>query len=586
MARTRTLAATVTTSIVVLFGLELLRVMFSSLDFVLVDAGGASPLLAGAVAVVIGLFGTVGVTLRRSPLRGVALLVGSRLAVQIFSTPVVDLWWSVVGVAVFAALVPTLAHDAVGVLSGVIADRGIMGALGTVDLTLQRGVWPVVVVVGIGVAAVWRATPVPPDDRTGAGRALLGLGPWIALELLVFGNIGFAGSVTGWSLPGAALLTTAGGLVGLVTLYAVSGRCRAASPLAAFALTAAALAMPFVSGTWAAAVILVGSITAVMLLPSLLQSDGWGGVFWMVGGILMLFAYFAPFNYPLGYRSAAVLPVAAGLIAAASLYSDSPVLLRRSWGWLGGVVVFALLPFVVGTSPAPNSSSSDAVRVMTYNLHQGFAVDGRFSLEEIAAVIEESGADVVALQEVSRGWVTDGEVDMAAWLSRRLGMFFVAGPTADRQWGNAVLSRNPIVSFEVHPLPRPDQPLRRGYIDAMIELGDTDLRVLVTHFDHVDGHDDVRAEEARALVAAWRESPRTVVAGDLNSTPDDEAIQILRSSGLVDAGVTGAMATSPADDPRRRIDYVWMSPDIRFEDVGVIETTVSDHLPVVVGIDL
>ena len=75
---------------------------------------------------------------------------------------------------------------------------------------------------------------------------------------------------------------------------------------------------------------------------------------------------------------------------------------------------------------------------MTYNLHSAYNSQGRQDLEAIAQVIEESGADVVALQEVSRGWLIDGSTDMAGWLSRRLGMPILFRGTTDPVWGNAI----------------------------------------------------------------------------------------------------------------------------------------------------
>jgi hypothetical protein len=52
---------------------------------------------------------------------------------------------------------------------------------------------------------------------------------------------------------------------------------------------------------------------------------------------------------------------------------------------------------------------------------------------------------------------------MLAWLQRRLRMPYArfAG-ASDALWGNAVLSRYPIVAGEVVPLPREGVPLRRN----------------------------------------------------------------------------------------------------------------------------
>src|SRR4029453_2834154 len=93
-------------------------------------------------------------------------------------------------------------------------------------------------------------------------------------------------------------------------------------------------------------------------------------------------------------------------------------------------------------------------------------------LEGLAREIEASGAEVVGLQEVSRGWYVNGSTDMLAWLPRRRGRPpppFAGAP--DRIWGNAVLSRYPILSAEVTPLPREGVPLRRSALEAELDLG-------------------------------------------------------------------------------------------------------------------
>ncbi len=64
----------------------------------------------------------------------------------------------------------------------------------------------------------------------------------------------------------------------------------------------------------------------------------------------------------------------------------------------------------------PSQPEGLPVKVMTYNIHSGYNVDGGQDFEAIARVIEDSGADIIGLQEVSRGRLMDGAVDMTTWL--------------------------------------------------------------------------------------------------------------------------------------------------------------------------
>ena len=231
------------------------------------------------------------------------------------------------------------------------------------------------------------------------------------------------------------------------------------------------------------------------------------------------------------------------------------------------------------------------VRVMSYNIHQAFGTEGGFTLEEIAQVIESEDADIVGLQEVSRGWMVDGSVDILSWLSQRLDMDYAWGPAADSVWGNAVLSRYPIVNYENFEMPNNDAMLLdRAYMRVEVDVGDlTPLNVIATHFHHIGEDGELRVQQSEAVLEGWGGAVRTVLIGDLNAVPSDPEMVMLTDAGLldsfVDAGRPGSGATSPAEEPRRRIDYVWTSPDLRSTDYSTADSQASDHLPVTVTVN-
>ena len=110
-----------------------------------------------------------------------------------------------------------------------------------------------------------------------------------------------------------------------------------------------------------------------------------------------------------------------------------------------------LPPFIVGlVSGAPSSDAAPVaagtdLKVMTYNIRQGFGSSGRLDLEAVAQEIEKRPTDIVGLQEVGRGWVISGAVDTMAWLSLRLDMPAYYGANLGDLWGNAVLTRLPVI---------------------------------------------------------------------------------------------------------------------------------------------
>jgi endonuclease/exonuclease/phosphatase family metal-dependent hydrolase len=254
---------------------------------------------------------------------------------------------------------------------------------------------------------------------------------------------------------------------------------------------------------------------------------------------------------------------------------------------LGGLLLLAPFGLLLAwqcpetVTPAPDNTT---VRVMDYNLHNGFNTDGRLDMEALARVIEENNPDVIGLQEVSRGWLINGRVDMLQWLSCRLDMPYIAGPTDGAQWGNAILSRYPVIESETHPLPPESLRLRRGYIKAEIDIGGNTFQLIDTHLHHVGGDSDIRQEQVPGLVSAWNKAPRTLLVGDLNAEPDSPEMQTLFDAGLVD--VSGVYGPSPgytyySADLYQRIDYLLASPDLVIEEFRIPQSTASDHLPLV-----
>jgi endonuclease/exonuclease/phosphatase family metal-dependent hydrolase len=221
---------------------------------------------------------------------------------------------------------------------------------------------------------------------------------------------------------------------------------------------------------------------------------------------------------------------------------------------------------------------------MSYNLHNGFDASGKLDMEALASVIENANPDILVLQEVSRGWLVNGRVDMISWLSVRLDMPYVFGPTADPLWGNAVFSRYPITSVAHYDLEPRNLFLLRGFTQVSIDLGESYLNVIATHFHHVDEGSDVRISQAEQLLDFWAGQLDTIIAGDFNARPASVEMQMMLAAGLTDS-LSGrddaSVYTYHSAHPYQRIDYIWVSPDIQVLDSEVIFTTASDHHPVV-----
>ena len=453
----------------------------------------------------------------------------------------------------------------------------------------------------------------------GVGFVWLAIGPVLALALLQFENISRLAALGGWRLPPAydwMVLTQVAGIA--LATWAV-GRVsrRGWFWVAGAGVGLVGLTIPALGGaTLAAFQMLAGQLAFALLVAALFSGLGAGGAtgcgrlspangVGMILFVLLLFLTYSGYDIALPLPAAALPPVAAAILALCAVIATrglpaqavdvSGSGARRSTDWypaLAAALLLILPGVVVTTVRAPAVSplaAHDGVRVMTFNIHNGFDTQGWLGLEAIARTIEQQQPDVVALQEAARGWVIDGSTDMLSWLSLRLGMPFVWDPTAGPLWGNAILSRFPITVSENQPLPTADLLLRRGFIRARLDIGGGQtLDVLATHYHHLADGSAVRVQESQVILDAWAGAPRTVIAGDMNAVPGDPEIEMLRTAGLVEAVALAGLTpgyTFDSTKPYQRIDYIWLSPDLvamsivqGVRDVVITTGGASDHL--------
>lgn len=246
-------------------------------------------------------------------------------------------------------------------------------------------------------------------------------------------------------------------------------------------------------------------------------------------------------------------------------------------------------------SAGPAPPAQDELRVLVLNLHAGHDAGGRDNLERAADLIRRREADLVLLQEVDRETERAGGVDQTDWLARATGLHGAFGGTMPFQggeYGLAVLSRWPIAARELVPLPAPPAGERpgdgyepRGVLRVTLTTPRGELHVLNTHLDASPRDVHRRREISAVLELAERlragGSP-VLLGGDLNAPPDSRVIDDLRRAGWTDAWRAcgqGEGSTFPADAPERRIDYLFLPPELSCRGSEVLKTRLSDHRP-------
>ena len=238
----------------------------------------------------------------------------------------------------------------------------------------------------------------------------------------------------------------------------------------------------------------------------------------------------------------------------------------------------------------------DTIRVMSYNIHTGVGIDGKFDLERIARLITEYNIDIAGLQEVDQGVERTDRVDTMKKLSELTGMYAAFGmaiPFQGGEYGNGILSRYPVIKEHNHPYLFEQSGEHRVLLYVFVEYGHDTLLVMNTHLDHrPDDAERLKSVEEIVSIASKYEDMPMFLIGDINDTPGSRGVSKLKEtfSDVWDEAGEGAGYTFHTEDLNRRIDYIFYPARHNEDAAGIyfrpihaytIQTPASDHLPVV-----
>lgn len=227
------------------------------------------------------------------------------------------------------------------------------------------------------------------------------------------------------------------------------------------------------------------------------------------------------------------------------------------------------------------------MKIMSFNTqHCRNYITRTIDYRIMADTVLACGADVVGLNEMRGEGEAEGYERQTEIMSALTGLehhYFaeaiqVNGPNP---YGNALLSRVPIVHAETILVPDPDEKTRTGdmcyetrcLLKAKLANG---LTVLVIHF----GLNADEQRNAAATVLAHIEAEKCILMGDFNVEPEDAVLAPIRAR-MKDAAALfdRSMLSFPSDAPDRKIDYIFVSPDIEVTAADIPPLVASDHRP-------
>lgn len=259
-------------------------------------------------------------------------------------------------------------------------------------------------------------------------------------------------------------------------------------------------------------------------------------------------------------------------------------------------------------------TAQEPVELITYNIRMNTPADGEHAWprrkEDVAMLFKFHRADIFCVQEALPEQMDDLAASFPGFSyegvgrddGKREGEFSAVFYNRERfeklEGGTFWLSETPeVCSFGW------DAACRRvcSWVKLKEKSSQQILQVFNTHFDHKGV--EARKESARLILRKVAEisegKGKVVLCGDFNLPPESEPVGLITEQ-LNDAfevsvlPAYGSVATYHGftydDPPQRRIDYVFVSSDVKVLRYGALtdsrdRTFFSDHLPVLVSLD-
>ncbi len=236
------------------------------------------------------------------------------------------------------------------------------------------------------------------------------------------------------------------------------------------------------------------------------------------------------------------------------------------------------------------------MRFLLYNIRYGAGIGAHFhlplpyagylkrstrNLDRIVSFIKSVQPDIVGLVEVDSGSFRCDRNCQAEVIARALNYHHLVEtkyavdsmanrlPLLNKQ-GNALLTRQPIVSYHYHYF---EQGVKRLIIEARLE----DVTIFLVHLSLTYRNRQYQLEQLYHLIK--RVDGPMIVAGDFNVLWGDRELELfLAATGLLSANNEGA-PSHPSRSPKRQLDFILHSRDLVVTHFQVPSVTLSDHAP-------
>ncbi len=262
------------------------------------------------------------------------------------------------------------------------------------------------------------------------------------------------------------------------------------------------------------------------------------------------------------------LPLLAGRLSLP--FAGLPVLKAIYLPALAALLVFSVAWVTLSAPRSVTPGDAATLRVMTYNIQQGYSADGRRNYAGQLDVIRTQDPDILGLEESDVARFSGGNADIVRTFADGLNMYAYYGPrTVTGTFGIALLSKYPIENPRTFYMYSSGE--QTAAILAQVTVGTKKYHILVTHL----GNDGPMIQQQQVLQES-QGLDNLIAMGDFNFSLDTDQYRLTRQS-LDDAWALAGSPDAPGLDLNDLIDHIFVSPGTTVQSAGYLVSPNSDH---------
>ncbi|WZL72420.1 endonuclease/exonuclease/phosphatase family protein [Clostridiaceae bacterium 35-E11] len=218
------------------------------------------------------------------------------------------------------------------------------------------------------------------------------------------------------------------------------------------------------------------------------------------------------------------------------------------------------------------------LKVMSYNIHSGKNFYMIPQLNKIIQFLQDQQPHIIGIQEINennkRGYQVS-KLETCLKMNQHFGEHVKIGKG---YYGIGTFSSFNIIKRNHLLLPSAKE--QRGLLHTVVKVNDKNLNILNTHL----GLKNQERMKQLEKIEQYLQSIDTpyILMGDFNTVaPNFNSIEIIDAGKISTKENLGTLMHST-----KRIDYIFVSPDIEVIDYQVLHVNMSDHYPILVNIKL